>query len=226
MNDLRAIGGRIGAALLADRLITDPDQLASFRDDCPFKPGAGAPTLAVRPRDVAELQAVVRLAGAEGLALVPVSSAPPHRKGGVGCERDYVAVDLAGWKKIDLIDRRNRVCRVEPGVTYAELLAALAPLGLTVSMPLAPRAGKSVLAAVMDREPSTWPNRQWDVSDPLACAEIVFGTGDLFRTGAAGGPGTIEQQRAAGGAQKGPLGPSQTDFQRVVQGAPLGLNRW
>jgi FAD/FMN-containing dehydrogenase len=95
-------------------------------------------------------------------------------------------------------------------------------------MPLAPRSGKSVLAAVMDREPSTWPNKQWDAGDPVGCIEFVFGTGDLFRTGAAGGPGTIEEQRAVGGAQKAPLGPSQTDFHRVLQGAQgaMGVVTW
>ena len=93
---------------------------------------------------------------------------------------------------------------------------------------LAPRSGKSVLAAVMDREPSTWPNRQWDISDPVASTEFLFGTGDRFRTGAAGGPGTLEQQRAAGGAQKSPLGPSQADFHRVLQGAQgsMGIVTW
>jgi len=95
-------------------------------------------------------------------------------------------------------------------------------------MPLAPRSGKSVLAAVMDREPAIWPNKQWDIADPLASAEIVFGTGELFRTGAAGGPGTLDEQRAAGGAQKSPMGPSQTDFQRVVQGGQgaMGIAAW
>ena len=95
-------------------------------------------------------------------------------------------------------------------------------------MPLAPRSGKSILAAVMDREPSTWPNRQWDSGDPVASTEFLFGTGEQFRTGAAGGPGTLEAQRAAGGAHKSPAGPSQTDFHRVVQGSQgvMGVVTW
>jgi FAD/FMN-containing dehydrogenase len=99
---------------------------------------------------------------------------------------------------------------------------------MTIPMPLAPRSGKSVLAAVMDREPSTWPNRQWDSSDPLASTEFIFGSGERFRTGAAGGPGTLEAQRAAGGAQKSSAGPSQTDFHRVVQGSQgtMGVVTW
>jgi FAD/FMN-containing dehydrogenase len=95
-------------------------------------------------------------------------------------------------------------------------------------MPLAPRSGKSVLAAVMDREPTTWPNKQWDSGDPVGSTEFFFGNGDRFRTGAAGGPGTLEQQRRSGGALKYPSGPSQTGFHRVVQGAQgtMGIVAW
>jgi glycolate oxidase len=57
---------------------------------------------------------------------------------------------------------------------------------------------------------------------------VFFGSGERFRTGAAGGPGSIEQQRKSGGAQKHPGGPSQTDFHRVVQGSQgtMGIATW
>jgi FAD/FMN-containing dehydrogenase len=66
------------------------------------------------------------------------------------------------------------------------------------------------------------------MSDPLCCTEVVFGTGDFFRTGAAAGPGTLEEQWESGQAQKSPLGPGPTDFFRVVQGAQgtLGIVTW
>ncbi|HUL39717.1 MAG TPA: FAD-binding oxidoreductase, partial [Methanomassiliicoccales archaeon] len=187
-----------------------------------------APSLVVRPSSVGELQALVRLANSSKLNLTVSSSTGRHRKGGLTAMKENVMVDLSGWRGIPWINRRNRVCLIEPGVTYGELLKALEPHGMTIPMPLAPRNGKSVVAAMMDREPTTWPNRQWDISDPVASTELVFGSGELFRTGAAGGPGTLEQQRAMGGAQKSPLGPSQTDFQRVVQGSQgtMGIATW
>ena len=93
---------------------------------------------------------------------------------------------------------------------------------------MSPRNGKSVLAAVMDREPATWASEQWDSGDPAASTEFFFGSGERFRTGAAGGPGSIEQQRQSGGAQKHAGGPSQTDFHRVVQGSQgtMGIVTW
>jgi len=80
----------------------------------------------------------------------------------------------------------------------------------------------------MEREPHTIPKYHWDSSDPMCCVEVVFGTGDLFRTGSAAGPGTLEQQWASGQAQKSPMGPSQTDFMKIIQGSQgtFGIVTW
>ncbi|MFX1252789.1 MAG: FAD-binding oxidoreductase [Promethearchaeota archaeon] len=186
------------------------------------------PICILQPGNTQELENLIQFANENDLNLTVTSSTGVHRKGGITNQEQHILVDLSHWKKIDLIDRRNRVCRIEPGVTYTQLVSTLAPHGMTVPMPLAPRNGKSVLAAVMDREPSTWSNKQWDSSDPVCSTEFFFGSGEQFRTGAAGGPGSIEQQRKSGGAQKNPEGPSQTDFQRVVMGSQgtMGIVTW
>jgi FAD/FMN-containing dehydrogenase len=215
-------------ALARGTLSQDPAAIAAFAVRNPLIDPPVAPSHVVRPADAGELQGVMRVANEGGLNLTLASSTGAHCKGGFAASRDNVLVDLSSWKGIQWINRRNRVCLIEPGVTYGELLQALAPHGMTVPMPLAPRSGKSVAAAVMDREPSTWPNRHWDSGDPVASTEFVFGNGELFRTGAAGGPGTLQAQRAVGGAQKSPAGPSQTDFHRVVQGSQgtMGAVTW
>ena len=213
------INSRLLEALSDDLFSVDTDDLKAFNIVNPILDPGRTPTYVVRPREAEELQELIRLANKKGFNLVPVSSTGRHSKGGILCLQEQIVVDLSSWKKIKWINRRNRVCQIEPGVTYGQLTEALAGHGLTLSMPLAPRDGKSVLAAVMDREPSTWPNKQWDSGDPVASTEFIFGNGELFRTGAAGGPGTLEEQRAAGGAQKSSSGPSQADFHRVVQGS-------
>ena len=180
------------------------------------------------PENVTALQKLVLTANETKKKLVPVSSTGPHQKSGIACMEEHTMIDFSRWKEIPWVNRRNRVVMIEPGVTYGELLAALEPEGMTIPMPLAPRNGKSVIASLMDREPHIWPNKQWDYVDPVASTELIFGTGDLFRTGSAGGPGTLEQHREKGGAQKNPEGPSQTNFQRVVQGSQgsMGLVSW
>ena len=111
----------------------------------------------------------------------------------------------------------------EAGVTFDELVPLAYEKGLRIMLPLMPRRGKSALAAFLDREPVIYPRYQWDISDPLLCLEAVYGTGDLFRTGSAAGPGTIENQWNAGEFQKGPMGPGQQDWMKLIQGAQGGI---
>lgn len=212
-------------AALADRL--QPIS-ADSRVDNPVQAYGVAPTGVVKPADREDLQQLVRTCADTRTALVPVSSRATHRKTGLCCTEPHLWLDLSDWKGIPFVSRRNRVAQLEAGVTYGEALAALAPHGLTLPMPLAPRSGKSVLAACCERQPVTWSNKQWESSDPLACMEFVFGTGDLFRTGSAGGPGSLERQRAVGQAQKAPLGPGATDFHRLIQGSQgsFGIATW
>ena len=209
-------------------LVQDQQALAAYVNGNPLLESGPAPTMAVRPQDADELQQIIREANSAGLNLTVSSSTGRHTSGGLIASQEHIHVDLSHWNEVMWINRRNRVCQIQPGVTYEQLTDALKPHGMTVSLPLAPRSGKSVVAAVMDRQPCSWPNKQWDISDPVASTEFIFGNGELFRTGAAGGPGSIEEQRAAGGAQKGPLGPSQIDFHRVIQGSQgtMGIVTW
>jgi len=95
-------------------------------------------------------------------------------------------------------------------------------------MPLCPRSSKSVIGSCLEREPTMIPKYQWDISDPLLCTEVVFGTGDLFRTGEAAGPGSLEDQWASGQAQTNAMGPFQVDFFRLIQGSQgtMGILTW
>jgi hypothetical protein len=72
------------------------------------------------------------------------------------------------------------------------------------------------------------PGVHFDSTDPMLCAEIVFGTGDKMRTGEAAGPDTLEQQWEIGKAQISPFGPTQMDPQRLVSGAQgtIGIVTW
>jgi len=117
---------------------------------------------------------------------------------------------------------------IEPGVTFGELQPEVEKEGLRLLMPLLPRSSKSILASCLEREPIIMPRYHWDIGDPLLCTEVVFGTGDLFRTGAAAGPGTLEEQWKSGQAQKNPAGPSQTSLHRIIHGSQgtMGCVTW
>jgi FAD/FMN-containing dehydrogenase len=188
-----------------------------------------SPEYVVKPTDSAQIQAIVKLANEKMVPLVPVSSGFPHFRGDtVPSVGGATMVDLGKMKRIVRIDAGNRVAMVEPGVTFAELKPALEKAGIRLNMPLLPRKSKSVIGSMLEREPVMMPKYHWDIADPLLCTEIIFGIGDMFRTGIAAGPGTLEEQWAVGAAQEVASGPSQADWYRIIQGAQgtMGIVTW
>jgi len=187
------------------------------------------PAYVVKPKTAGDVEKIIKLANETKTPLVPVSSGPPHFRGdtvpGIG---GAVIVDLSGMKKIIRVDRKDRVAMIEPGVTFGELIPAVNRAGMRLNMLLMPRQTKSVVGSMLEREPVIMPKYHWDIADPLACVEVVFGNGEIFRTGAAAGPGTVEEQWAAGGSQKEAAGPGQTSLYRVVGGAQgtMGIVTW
>lgn len=209
-----------------------PDLLVAFArlvGEDEIAAGETPGTYVVAPRSAEGVRAVVRLAAAHGIGLYPRSSVGPARIGRARPEGPGLALDLSGLGGVLHVEPRERVAIVEPGVTFAGLEETLVPHGLRTGRPLLPPAGKSVLAAALDREPTLVPKYHWDFTDPMLCAELCIGAGDRFRTGGAAGPGrTLEEQWAAGMHQKNPLGPAQTDIGKLVQGAQgtLGIATW
>jgi len=187
------------------------------------------PVCVVKPRNAGDVQKIVNLANETLTPLVPVSSGPPHFRGdtvpGTG---GAIIIDLSKMNKIIFVDRARRVAMVEPGVTFGELIPAAEKEGLRLNMPLLPRKSKTIIGSLLEREPVIMPKYQWDISDPLACVEVIFGSGDEFRTGQAAGPGTVKEQWAVGGIQKAPYGPGTASWHRLIQGAQgtMGIVTW
>ena len=211
-----------------ERISLDQAELESFSRDISFA-NRVRPASLVKPKTAADIQRILKFANETKTPLVPVSSGPPHFRGDtVPSVGGTVIVDMSGMKKIMFVDRQRRVAMCEPGVTFGELIPEARKEGLRLNMPLLPRESKSVVGSMLEREPVTMPKYQWDISDPLACAGVFFGTGDEFRTGQAAGPGTVEEQWAVGGMQKAPYGPGTASWHRLIQGAQgtMGIVTW
>jgi FAD/FMN-containing dehydrogenase len=207
-----------GSALLDDYMLDHSDARAR------------RPVAIVRPGTAEEVQQVVAWANKTATPLVPVSSGGPHFHGDTGsCPSGAVMLDLRRMDKILRIDRRNRMVVIEPGVTYAQLQAALAEQGMRVTPPLLPRANKSVVASLLERQPTLIPRYNYALPEPLRDCGVVWGSGEVLFTGEAGSAATtLEAQWKANLLQVEPKGPAQTDFFRLLTGAQgtMGVVTW
>lgn len=207
----------------------DKEILESYSKDLSFVQGK-KPKFVVWVQKTKQIKKILKLANYLGFSVIPISSSSRFHYHGdtIPHNENTVILNLSKMNKILSIDRKNRVIMVEPGVVFNQLIPILKRKGLRIMLPLQPRDGKSVLTAALERVPITIPRYQWDSSDPLLCTEVVFGTGDLFRTGAAAGPGTLKQQKKSGQAQTNPMGPTQFSPFRLLQGAQgsLGIVTW
>jgi len=213
--------------LLGEQSVSyDPETLKKYSQDHSLAPSR-EPSCIVRPGSLEQVQDIIRLAGETNTPLIPVSSGEPHFHGDTVPVLGGVIMDMSGMNKIRMIDRKDRVAMVEPGVRFTDLQAELKKEGLRLPMPLCPRVTKSVAGSCLEREPHIIPKYHLDHSDPLLCNEVVFGTGDTFRTGEAAGPGTLEEQQQSGRRQKISMG-IQMNINRILQGAQgtLGVVTW
>jgi len=211
------------------KITNNPEILKEYSTDMSFFMGK-VPKFVIWPSKTQEILKILKLANQMNFYIIPVSSSSKLKQHGDTVPRkdNCVIIDLSKMNKIISIDKKNRVVMIEPGVTFRDLIPKLKQKGLRLLLPLHPTGTKSVLTSPLEREPIVIPRYHWDSSDPLLCTEVVFGTGDLFRTGTAAGPGTISQQRKAGQAQLNPMGPTQFSPFRVIQGAQgsLGVVTW
>jgi FAD/FMN-containing dehydrogenase len=129
---------RFEAAVSSDRVVTDPEALASYGADITENPPA-KPDLAVCPVTAEQVQDVVRIAAEARVPLTPAVAR--MNVGGLAIPAEGgVVVDLSDMDRIVELNRADMYAIVEPGVTFGQMRAALdarAP-DLTMSYPLSP----------------------------------------------------------------------------------------
>jgi glycolate oxidase len=117
------------AALPAGAVLTDPDVLASYRrDECDLTDG-GLPAAVVRPGCTADVSAVLRLASAHRVPVVPQGARTGLSGAGNAIEGGLV-LSMTGMAEILEIDPVNRTVVLQPGVINARISRAAAAHGL------------------------------------------------------------------------------------------------
>lgn len=207
-----------------DNVLDAPQVLEEYSKDHSFVRPV-KPLCVVYPRNKEEIKRVVTFANEYRVPLVLVSSGPPHFRGDTVPRQGGIIINLSRMKGILEVDTRNRTVRVEPGVSFGELVPELEKRGLRLNMPLLPRSSKSVVTSYLEREPPTMPKYQFDYVDPLLTMEVIFGVGDEFRTGTASGPGSLDEINAD---MVNPFGPGDVKYFKLLSGAQgtLGVVTW
>ncbi|CAG8942844.1 unnamed protein product [Penicillium salamii] len=144
--------------------------------------GTHAPSGAVRPSTVEEVQDVVKIANKHQVCLWTVSRGKNLGYGGSSSvAQGCVILDLHRMNKIVEVNEEYGYAIVEPGVSFFDLYEEIQRRGLHL-WPSVPAIGwGSVLGNTMDRGFGYTPNGEHSQSQ---CGmEVVLPTGELLRTG-------------------------------------------
>ncbi len=198
----------------AKNVMDDAETLDLYSKDQSLNPPK-KPAVVVKPKDTAEVQEVVKFANKTLTPVVPVSSGI-HFWGATLPEQGGIILDLSRMNKILEIDALNRKTKIQPGVTWPQLMEALKPHQQIPLNPLFPHPKTSALTSSLEREPMLIP--KYEYGDPVLTMEVVLPTGDLFKTGTASAANTQEAY---------PEGPG-IDFYRFFLGAQgtMGIVTW
>jgi FAD/FMN-containing dehydrogenase len=197
----------------------DPEVLSTYSKDFSLLP-PGMPNYVVKPKTAEEVQKIIKFANEHLLPVVPVSSAA-HFHGATIPKQGGIIIDLTRMNQILEIDDFNRRVRVEVGVTWEQITSQLEKKGYRIMMPLLPHPQRSVVTDHLEREVIT--NTVYDYGEPMQSLEVVWPTGEIFRTGSASVMGYPDSPSK--GAN--PSGPG-LDFYRFLQGAQgtMGVVTW
>ena len=205
----------------AENVFEDAERLKPYSKDYSLSVPV-MPRYVAQPKNAEEVQRVVRLANENKLPVVP-SSSGIHFHGNAIPVQGGIVLDLRRMNRILAVDERNRMARIEAGVTWEQLQLELDKHDLMALSPLLPHPLKSALTSHLEREPMLIP--KFEYADNLVTVEMVLPDGELFRTGSACVPGFSDKSLADG---VNPSGPGVIMWNRLLQGAQgtMGVVTW
>lgn len=180
---LDRVSERLVAIVGAEAVHRSGGTFNEFRD--PFEgPGATAhqPSLVVQPGSVEEIQAIVRLAGEMGVHLWTSSMGRNFGYGGSApAANGGIVLNLRRMNRILDIDPVQGVALLEPGVTFAQLYAALRAENLPLMMSVPDLGWGSMTGNALEH--GYGYSIHGDHASAMCGLEVVLADGTLLRTG-------------------------------------------
>jgi 4-cresol dehydrogenase (hydroxylating) len=187
--DLERALERFASELGPERVVTDAAALVEYGD--PFSHPSWrerAPSAAVLPHTVEEVQAVVRIAGEHGVSLWVHSTGRNNGYGGAGpLLGGSVVVSLREMNRVIEIDGELGYALVEPGVRWFDLYEAIEASGHELMLSIADLGWGGPVGNMLDNGVTYLP---YGVDWGAMCGmEVVLPSGELMRTGMGAMPG-------------------------------------
>ncbi len=182
------------ARLLGPEHVIAGDGLDDYTDPFPLgDPAEFAPGLAVRPADVAQVQAIVRLAAEHGVELWPVSQGRNNGYGGRAARTPgAVVVDLSRMNRVLEIDAVSGTVLVEPGVRFSDLYEAVRASGAPFWTSAPDLSWGSVVGNALER--GLGYTEYGEHAAQVCGMEVVLPDGDVVRTGMGAMDGSVAWQ--------------------------------
>jgi glycolate oxidase len=170
------------AALPADRVLLDPDVLATYlHDDAEWAPHGQAAAV-VRPRSTAEVAAVVRACARYERPLVP-RGAGTGLSGGANAVDGCVVLSTERMREIVEINGAERLAVVQPGVVNDDLRAAVAEHGLWYPPDPASAPWSTIGGNVATNAGGLCCVKYGVTRDYVLALEVVTAAGEIVRVG-------------------------------------------
>lgn len=160
----------------AGRVLTGPEDLAHYGRDW-TRQVAPAPSAVVLPETVEEVQAIVRWAAANGVALVP-SGGRTGLSGGAVAANGEVVVALDRMNKVLGFDPVDRTLTVQAGVVTEALQNAARERGLSYPVDFASRGSSQIGGNIATNAGGIKVLRHGLTRDWVAGLTVVTGTGE------------------------------------------------
>ena len=176
------IVGALAEVLPADRLVTDPDVLATYaHDDAEWAPWE-LPAALVRARSAEEVQAVVRACIAHRVPVV-ARGAGTGLSGGANAVAGCVVVSLEQMTAVLEVDELERYAVVQPGLVNDDLRAHVAQFGLWYPPDPASSPWSTIGGNVATNAGGLCCVKYGVTRDYVLALQVVTGTGELVRIG-------------------------------------------
>jgi len=172
-----------GAAIGAQYVFTDDEDRETYLDlHAMGDADSHAPSAAIAPGSVEDVQAVMRIANEHKIPLWTISRGKNLGYGGAApVMKGSVVLDLSRMNRIIEVNTELAYCTVEPGVGFFDLFDYLQENKIPLWMATPGNSWGSVAGNALDRGNSGFP--YGDHAGKICGLEVVLPDGSLLRTG-------------------------------------------